>query len=736
MSRPGNPGLLRRAWRMLRSVGPVGTGALVFIVAGSAALLFYVQTTVTQIRDGLPVEVLRQERDVALMVNELGDLLNAVRLAQVEPSPKHMQRARTNLDQALARTESVRDSYNLDNLVGAAAIHSVIYPALQDIQRWLDEGVHGRPPGSPAVLDLVETRAAEVQERIRPLYEQSNQASLSLLTRESNRLERFREGLSLVFAFVAGLAFVLVAVIVGQRRSEGRAVQARQRLHEAIDSIADGFALFDTRERLVLRNARYAAGFPGLEDLLRPGTSFPRIMRRAVETGLIDCGEEGPDAWLQRRLASFRNPGENDIVTSRTDGTVLHVSERRTQDGGLVAIVADITEDERARRELQDVSEELWRNNMLLDAALANMGQGLAMLDSEHRTIVCNHRYLELYGFTEEQAQPGTELAELVRAFHSREGKSEAEVQRMVDWRLGIASGRSETTDVEFLGSGKVIDIRHRPLSDGGSLATYEDITERYRAQEQLRQAKEEAEVANRAKSDFLANISHELRTPLNAIIGFSDILESEMFGALGDRRYRGYAHDIGESGRHLLSLINDILDLSKVEAGKYVLHEEAIDVGAAIESCVRIVAERADAAGVQVSDRVPKDLPRLRADERALKQIFINLLTNAVKFTQRSGRVEISAELDAGGQLTIHVTDTGIGIAARDLEKAMAPFGQVDSTMARKYEGTGLGLPLTKRLVELHDGWMELDSAPGEGTTALVTFPGARVVDRSKQTA
>lgn len=391
-------------------------------------------------------------------------------------------------------------------------------------------------------------------------------------------------------------------------------------------------------------------------------------------------------------------------------------------------------DDEQAAHELRQVSEELRHKNMLLDAALANMGQGLAMFDAGQRLMVCNQRYLEIYGFDSTMGRPGMPLADLVRDYHTRQGKPPAEVERMVAWRQEIARQRQELHDVEFLSDGKVIDIDHRPLADGGSLATYEDITERHQAEVQLRQAKEEAEIASRAKSQFLANISHELRTPLNAVIGFSEIMEEQMFGPLGDPRYRSYARDIGESGRHLLSLINDVLDLSKVEAGKFVLHEERNSIASAVESCMRIVSERADAGGVRLVDRVPQDLPLLNADPRALKQIFINLLTNAVKFTQRGGRVDVTAELDAVGNLVIRVADTGIGIDPADLDKALSAFGQVDSVMERKYEGTGLGLPLTKRLVELHDGWFELDSAPGEGTTAIVCFPASRVVEEATQ--
>jgi signal transduction histidine kinase len=266
-------------------------------------------------------------------------------------------------------------------------------------------------------------------------------------------------------------------------------------------------------------------------------------------------------------------------------------------------------------------------------------------------------------------------------------------------------------------------------MPGGGSLATYDDVTGSYSAERQLRIAKEEAELASRAKSDFLANVSHELRTPLNAIIGFSEIIKDQLFGPMGNQRYSEYAIDIHDSGTHLLSLINDILDLSKIEAGKFELHEEPIDLEAASKSCFRIMRDRAEEAGVVLQHRFPGQLPRIKADPRAVKQILLNLLSNAVKFTAAGGRVLVYANINQEGALVLHVEDTGIGIAEADIAKAMAPFGQVDSSLSRKYEGTGLGLPLTRHLVDLHEGELTLQSSMGQGTQVSVLFPRHRVL-------
>jgi PAS domain S-box-containing protein len=244
-----------------------------------------------------------------------------------------------------------------------------------------------------------------------------------------------------------------------------------------------------------------------------------------------------------------------------------------------------------------------------------------------------------------------------------------------------------------------------------------------------LREAKDVAEHANRAKSEFLATMSHELRTPLNAILGFSEIMMREIMGPLGTEAYRGYMRDIHTSGAHLLAIINDILDLSKAEAGRLELAEETLDLATAIRAALRLIAPRAEEAGVSVVFPEPGELPRLRADALKLRQIFLNLLSNAVKFTPRGGRVELAAFLDASGRLVATVADTGIGIAEADLATAFEPFRQIDNKLSRKYPGTGLGLPLTAAMARLHGAELRLESRVGVGTTVTITFPRTRVV-------
>ncbi|HVC56345.1 MAG TPA: ATP-binding protein [Stellaceae bacterium] len=261
-------------------------------------------------------------------------------------------------------------------------------------------------------------------------------------------------------------------------------------------------------------------------------------------------------------------------------------------------------------------------------------------------------------------------------------------------------------------------------------VAVVRNIGERVRYEAALRQAKEEADSANRSKSQFLATMSHELRTPLNAIIGFTELMQNEVMGPIGNVQYRSYVNDINLSGTHLLQLINDILDLTKAEAGMLELHEDLVDLEAAVRAVARASRASIEKAGLTIAIELPPDLPPLLADERKVRQVFFNLIGNAVKFTPAGGHIHISGQFDpqAGWRLT--VADSGIGIAAGDLQRVLEPFVQVDSSLARQHHGTGLGLPAVKAIMELHGGGIEMRSKPGAGTAVTVVFPPDRAAD------
>ncbi|MFN4277306.1 MAG: sensor histidine kinase [Ferrovibrio sp.] len=243
-----------------------------------------------------------------------------------------------------------------------------------------------------------------------------------------------------------------------------------------------------------------------------------------------------------------------------------------------------------------------------------------------------------------------------------------------------------------------------------------------------LENARRQAEEASRTKSNFLATMSHELRTPLNAILGFADIMRQGIFGPVGNPRYEDYLDGIVKSGQHLLSLINDVLDMSRIEAGRLELVESRIDVGQAIDQALDMVTVTAQGKGVVLERALPASLPCLRADDRLLRQMLLNLLSNAIKFTPEGGQVEIAVALLGEGDLAIRVRDTGIGMSDRQLQKVFEPFSQGDSMRAREAGGSGLGLPITRRLIELHDGRIHLASRKRNGTTATLVFPAARV--------
>ncbi|MEQ8356975.1 MAG: ATP-binding protein [Kiloniellaceae bacterium] len=374
-----------------------------------------------------------------------------------------------------------------------------------------------------------------------------------------------------------------------------------------------------------------------------------------------------------------------------------------------------------ARRAGEAIAEMRQRNELILGAA----ADGIFGVDAEGRITFANpaaarilgRRVAELIGSKADATlRPSSAIAQGPAPVAA---SLVGGVVRHIE-KLEIRGRDEAVITVEL-----VVTPIGRQLSSLSAVVVFHDISAQIAAQMDLYHAKEEAEAASRSKSSFLAHMSHELRTPLNAIIGFSEVMAEETLGPLSHPQYREYVEHIHSSGAHLLSLINDLLDLSKIEAGKLELWEETTDLAKVFERCRIFVAELAQHKGVTLSIADAGELPHLKCDHRKLKQVLVNLLANAVKFTPAGGRVELEAKTDGAEGIDIRVSDNGVGIASDDLDTVMAPFGQAREAMVRGDEGTGLGLPLAKALVELHGGSLELQSRQGEGTTVTVRLPG-----------
>jgi PAS domain S-box-containing protein len=374
--------------------------------------------------------------------------------------------------------------------------------------------------------------------------------------------------------------------------------------------------------------------------------------------------------------------------------------------------------------DLKKTEETLRKLSYAVDQS-ANM---LFITDTGRAIEYVNSKFEEVTGYTNDET-----IGKNPHILHSNETPPEVyeemwkALEAGEEWRGEIKDRRKDGS--HFWASAIVSPIKDANGVITNYVFTHEDISQRKDAEFAIQTALDHAAVANRSKSELMANMSHELRTPLNAIIGFSSGLRDGIFGPLANNKQKEYINDIHDSGEHLLDLINDILDVSAIEAGKLELFEEGVDIKDVSVSALRIITHRAEVGKVNISSKIDKDIPMLYADKRRVKQILLNLLSNAVKFTPQKGQVSLSASLDQKGALTFTVADTGIGMDKIELAKALTEFGQVDSGLSRKHEGTGLGLPLARGLAELHGGTLEITSEKGVGTTATMRFPPERII-------
>ncbi len=389
----------------------------------------------------------------------------------------------------------------------------------------------------------------------------------------------------------------------------------------------------------------------------------------------------------------------------------------------VVGSFTDIEERERAAAALSEAEKKyktIWEN----------AAGGIYQLTPEGQFLSANPALARIFGYDTED-----HLLKLVRNAHEQLFVNPAERIQFLKNNTGEDRESAFYESQALRSTGERIWVREnfRPVFDGMKNVLYyegsiEDITERKEAEVALKEAKIQSDMASRAKSEFLANISHELRTPLNSIIGFSEIIRNQVFGPIEPPSYTEYAANIYDSGKNLLSIINQILDISRIDAGERELNESLVDVRKIASTCLDLMRPKINHAGLTIVDTVPENLPKLVAEEVALKQMLLNLLTNAVKFTAHGGRITLSAEIESSGKLRISVTDTGVGLSEDQIEKASSPFGLVDGRLDKGTGGAGLGLSLVHSLLRLHGGKLDLISQKGIGTTASLIFPAERI--------
>jgi len=506
------------------------------------------------------------------------------------------------------------------------------------------------------------------------------------------------------------------SIITERKLAEQRQRDAQELLRTIVDAVPAIVNLKDSHARFLLVN-RYQTEAYGLEA--------DRIIGHTLEEVL--GGSQGKEFTANdlEVIASGRPSLNREVEWTDRFGLrhVLLVSKVPLRDASgnpkyLVSVALDITH----RRRMEEAAQRLV-------AAIETSPELFVIYDPDDRIAVTNQKFRDINRAAIGSSAAGTTFEEHIRRIVKAGLVPEAEgrEEEWIAWRLERHRHPSGPFELRRQRGQFLRIIEHR-LPDGSTVTMSADVTELRRIADELRAATEAAELANRAKTEFLANMSHELRTPLNSIIGFTDILINRRFGR-DDPRYDSYLKDVNDAGRDLLRLINDVIDISRIERGVLVLNERTIDVHRLMTACYRLVLGRAHEAQVHLEIDTPKNIPALHADELRVKQSLLNILANAVKFTPEGGRINFGASTETDGGITFTVKDTGIGIRADELPKAMSMFGQADGSLARPHDGAGLGLPLTRSLMELHGGELIVDSVPGVGTTVRLRFPGSRSV-------
>lgn len=505
---------------------------------------------------------------------------------------------------------------------------------------------------------------------------------------------------------------VSIADVTALARAEAEAETRAGILQTMLENISMGILLYDRERRLVALNdlATKALGLPDLASMR--GCRMEDILARQHAAGNFGTGAVADNILRELTTLDRSLPHFHQRVTA--DGRVLNNASYPTPDGGYVVSIADVTPLAQARAEAD-------RRASIMGVMLDNIRHGIILFDAEGRLVAVNPMVSSMLDLPADALAPGITMRALVELLHARGefGEGEEAAQHVA---AILAHPRTRPNrNIRRRPNGAILEVVSDPTPDGGFVLTYTDVTDDRRIRDELERARTAAEAANLAKSRFLATMSHELRTPLNAVIGFSEILT----GDAPREQTQEFARAIQDAGRHLLSLIDDILEVTRAESGHLPVTLETLSLPPLLESVDRMMRRTAEASQLTLRLEPPGPLPLLRADEQRLRQVLLNLIANATKFTPAGGCITLSARHDAAG-LEIEVRDTGIGISAADLPRVFEPFTQLDGQLTRRYPGAGLGLYLCRVLMEAQGGTLTLDSAEGEGTRALLRFPPA----------